>query len=81
MIGTMNNAGTVLLTVADMSVIEAEVEVDETDVPFVQMGQIAKIEIDAIPDRGLQGPRHRDRQQPDSEPPAPAPRARRRTSR
>jgi multidrug resistance efflux pump len=32
-VGTMNNAGTVLLTVADMSVIEAEVEVDETDIP------------------------------------------------
>jgi HlyD family secretion protein len=54
-VGTMNNAGTVLLTVADMSVIEAEVEVDETDVPFVQMGQIANIEIDAIPDRVFKG--------------------------
>ena len=54
-IGTMNNAGTVLLTVADMSTIEAEVEVDETDVPFVQMGQVAKIEIDAIPDRVFTG--------------------------
>jgi HlyD family secretion protein len=54
-VGTMNNAGTVLLTVADMSVIEAEVEVDETDVPFVQMGQVAKIEIDAIPDRVFTG--------------------------
>jgi biotin carboxyl carrier protein len=31
-IGTMNNAGTVLLTVADMSVIQAEVEVDETNI-------------------------------------------------
>jgi HlyD family secretion protein len=50
-VGTMNNAGTVLLTVADMSVIEAEVEVDETDIPFVQMGQRARIKIDAIPDR------------------------------
>ena len=54
-VGTMNNAGTVLLTVADMSVIEAEVEVDETDVPFVQLGQPAKIEIDAIPDRVFAG--------------------------
>jgi HlyD family secretion protein len=54
-IGTMNNAGTVLLTVADMSTIEAEVEVDETDIPFVQMGQTAKIEIDAIPDRVFTG--------------------------
>ena len=55
MVGTMNNAGTVLLTVADMSVIEAEVEVDETDIPLVQMGQKAKVTIDAIPDRTFSG--------------------------
>jgi HlyD family secretion protein len=55
MVGTMNNAGTVLLTVADMSVIEAEVEVDETDIPFVQLGQTAKVTIDAIPDKEFTG--------------------------
>jgi HlyD family secretion protein len=54
-VGTMNNAGTVLLTVADMSVIEAEVEVDETDIPLVQLGQHAKITIDAIPDKTFRG--------------------------
>ena len=54
-IGTMNNAGTVLLTVADMSTIEAEVEVDETDIPFVQMGQPAKIEIDAMAGKTFTG--------------------------
>ena len=48
MIGTMNNAGTVLLTLADMSVIQAEVEVDETNIPSVKIGQKAKITIDAI---------------------------------
>ena len=42
-IGTMNNAGTVLLTLADMSVIQAEVEVDETNMPYVSLGQLAKI--------------------------------------
>ena len=47
--GTMNNPGTVLLTIADMSVIEAEVEVDETDIPNVQLGQKAKVTIDAMP--------------------------------
>ncbi len=47
--GTMNNPGTVLLVVADMSVIEAEVEVDETDIPTVSLGQVAKVTIDAIP--------------------------------
>jgi HlyD family secretion protein len=51
MIGTMNNAGTVLLTIADMSIIEAELEVDETDIPSLQLGQNAKVTIDAIPDK------------------------------
>jgi len=54
-IGTMNNAGTVLLELADMSVIQAEVEVDETNIPNVQLGQRAKISIDAIPDRTFKG--------------------------
>src|SRR4051812_7997645 len=54
-IGTMNNAGTVLLQLADMSVIQAEVEVDETNIPNVQLGQIAKITIDALPDRSFKG--------------------------
>jgi HlyD family secretion protein len=54
-IGTMNNAGTVLLTLADMSVIQAEVEVDETNIPNVKLGQAAKISIDAIPDRTFRG--------------------------
>ena len=54
-IGTMNNAGTVLLTLADMSIIQAEVEVDETNIPNVQLGQKAKITIDAIPDKSFKG--------------------------
>src|SRR6267142_1092069 len=54
-IGTMNNAGTVLLELADMSVIQAEVEVDETNIPNVQLGQKAKITIDAIPDKSFKG--------------------------
>ncbi|HEX3704831.1 MAG TPA: efflux RND transporter periplasmic adaptor subunit [Vicinamibacterales bacterium] len=55
MIGTMNNAGTVLMTLADMSTIQAEIEVDETSVPSVQLGQKAKITIDAIPDKSFSG--------------------------
>jgi HlyD family secretion protein len=51
----MNNAGTVLLTIADMSVIEAEVEVDETDIPTVAIGQEARVTIDAVPDRTFRG--------------------------
>jgi HlyD family secretion protein len=54
-VGTMNNPGTVLLTLADMAIIQGEVEVDETSVPNVQIGQPAKITIDAIPDRTFRG--------------------------
>jgi HlyD family secretion protein len=55
MIGTMNNAGTVLLTIADLSVIETEVEVDETDIPFIRVGQPATVTIDAFPDKKFAG--------------------------
>ena len=54
-VGTMNNAGTVLLTVADMSSIQAEIEVDETDIPNVTIGQAAVIMIDAVADRMFKG--------------------------
>jgi HlyD family secretion protein len=54
-IGTMNNAGTVMLTLADMSVIQAEVEVDETNLPYVSISQVAKITVDALPDRTFKG--------------------------
>jgi HlyD family secretion protein len=54
-VGTMNNAGTVLLTIADMSDIEAQVEVDETDIPTVTIGQKAKITIDAMAGKSFVG--------------------------
>jgi HlyD family secretion protein len=54
-VGTMNNAGTVLLTVADMSILEAEIEVDETDIPEVDLAQAARVTIDAIPDQMFRG--------------------------
>ena len=54
-VGTMNNAGTQLLTVADMSIVEAEVEVDETEIPTVKIDQIAKITIDALPGQTFTG--------------------------
>ncbi len=50
LVGTMNVAGTVLLTVADLSVVEAEIEVDETDIVSVELGQDAEVRIDAFPD-------------------------------
>ena len=54
-IGTMNNAGTKLLTIADMSVVEAVMEVDETDVPNVKVGQRATVTIDAYPNKTFDG--------------------------
>jgi len=53
MAGFTNNPSVVLLIVADMSVIEAEIEVDETDIPNVQIGQKSKVTIDALPDRSF----------------------------
>lgn len=54
-VGTMNNPGTVIMTVADLSTIEVEVEVDETDIAGVRVGQDAKIEVDAFPDTTFRG--------------------------
>jgi HlyD family secretion protein len=54
-IGTMNNPGTVLLTIADLSVMEVEVEVDETDVVGVALGQTARVRVDAFPNTVFEG--------------------------
>ena len=54
-IGTMNNPGTKLLTIADMSAVEAVMEVDETDVPNVKVGQRANVTIDAYPNKTFSG--------------------------
>ncbi len=48
-IGIQNAPGSTLMTLADMSVITAEVKVDETDIVNVKMGQPAQVTIDAIP--------------------------------
>jgi len=49
--GTMNNPGTVLMTISDMSTIEAVLEVDQTDMPALRLGQPASVLIDAYPDQ------------------------------
>lgn len=54
-VGTMNNPGTVLLTIADLSQLEAEVEVDETDVVDIRLGMKAKVSIDSYPDTTFDG--------------------------
>jgi len=48
-IGIQNAPGSTLMTLADMSVITAEVKVDETDIVNVRLGQTAEVTIDAIP--------------------------------
>ncbi len=53
--GTMNNPGTILLAVADLTRMEAEAEVDETDVIHLVTGQLVEIEVDALPDTVLTG--------------------------
>ncbi|MDI6808850.1 MAG: efflux RND transporter periplasmic adaptor subunit [Candidatus Eisenbacteria bacterium] len=53
--GTMNNPGTVMLTVADLSVMEVKADVDETDVVHVTNGQPVKITVDAIRDTTFKG--------------------------
>lgn len=55
MIGTMNQAGTVLLVIADLGVMEATVDVDETDVVNIETGQSAEVTIDAFPDTTFSG--------------------------
>ncbi|MEE8175798.1 MAG: efflux RND transporter periplasmic adaptor subunit [Gemmatimonadota bacterium] len=54
-VGTMNNPGSLLLTVSDLSEMEAVIEVDETDVPEISIGDSASIEIDAFPNQRFTG--------------------------
>ncbi len=54
-IGTMNNAGTQLLTISDMSDVEAVMMVDETSTPQVKVGQTAELTIDAYPGKKFKG--------------------------
>jgi HlyD family secretion protein len=53
--GTLNNLGTVLLTIADLSTIETEIEVDETEVTHMKLGDKAKVTLDAFPDTSFAG--------------------------
>jgi len=55
MMGSPNVAGTELMTVADLSVLQVELEVGEAAVLDVKPGQEARVEIDALPNRKLKG--------------------------
>ncbi len=54
-LGTEQFSGTVIMTIADLSRMEAEADVDETDIVEVAIGQPASIEVDALPDSLLRG--------------------------
>jgi HlyD family secretion protein len=53
--GIQNAPGSTLMTIADMSIITAEVKVDETDIVNVHLGQPAEVTIDAIPKKIFHG--------------------------
>jgi HlyD family secretion protein len=54
-VGIQNAEGSTLMTLADMSVITAEVKVDETDIVNIQLGQPADVSVDALPGRVFKG--------------------------
>lgn len=54
-VGTMNNPGTQILSVSDLSRMQVVADVDETDVIDVAVGQKAKITVDALPDTSFEG--------------------------
>jgi HlyD family secretion protein len=53
--GVQNSAASTIMTIADMSIITAEVKVDETDIVNVKLDQPAEVTIDAIPNRTFKG--------------------------
>ena len=54
-VGIQNAEGSTLMTLADMSVITAEVKVDETDIVNVRLGQSAEVSVDALPGKSFKG--------------------------
>jgi HlyD family secretion protein len=53
--GIQNTEGSTFMTIADMSVVTAEVKVDETDIVNVKIGQPADVTVDAIPNKVFKG--------------------------
>ncbi len=49
-VGTMNNPGSLVLTISELSRVEAVLEVDETDIPYIRVGDSTVLELDAFPD-------------------------------
>ena len=53
--GTLNNPAATIMGIADLSIIEAEIEVNETDIVAVKLNQPAIVNVDALPDNPLEG--------------------------
>jgi HlyD family secretion protein len=53
--GIQNSSASTIMTIADMSLITAEVKVDETDIVNVKLNQVADVTIDAIPNKTFKG--------------------------
>ena len=53
--GIQNTEGSTLMTIADMSIVTADVKVDETDIVNVQLGQPAEVTVDALPNKVFKG--------------------------
>src|SRR5208337_324671 len=53
--GIQNTEGSTLMTLADMSIVTAEVKVDETDIVNIQIGQTADVSVDALPGKVFKG--------------------------
>lgn len=53
--GVQNSAASTIMTIADMSIVTAEVKIDETDIVNIKLGQPAEITVDAIPNKTFTG--------------------------
>ena len=54
-VGTMNNPGSLVLTISELSAVEVVLEVDETDVPYISLGDSTILELDAFPNQLFTG--------------------------
>lgn len=54
-VGTMNNPGSLVLTISELSAVEVVLEVDETDVPYISLGDSTILELDAFPNQLFSG--------------------------
>jgi len=54
-VGVQGSSGSTLMTLADMSVVTAEVKVDETDIVNIKIGQSAEVSVDALPGKIFKG--------------------------